>query len=584
MTLSNATNATLSLVQGFTFGAVDYAVFTLLLVVSAGIGVYFGFFSGENNTADEYLLGGKRMKPWPIAISLVSSQLSAASVITIPAEIYSYGINFAFLAAGIIFVTPILCFVILPVFYNNNISNCYEYLQLRFNKQTRQLVTFSFVFTAFLLCPVFTFIPALAFSQVTGFNIHLINATVCSICVFYTMFGGIKAVVWTDVIQASVMVLSIILVSIMGIVAIGGIDKVFERAYDGGRLDINWTFDPRTRTSFISCFVGGLCLWTKNLGLNQTCVQRVSALPSLQAARKALLIFTILFLMVTFVNVFTGVLMFSNYFDCDPITVGIVEKPDKMMPFYVQDIVGHLKGMPGVFISCVFSAALGSTSANLNTLAGVCYFDYIKPFIKHTEHKANIIMKTFVFFTGVYCVLGGFVVEKSNSILQTVLTVSGISFGTILGVFFLGLLVPKAHGKPALIGIIVAMILMVGLIFGTQRRMQNGRLVYKTLPSRVDGCDRFNFTHHSSIFTQIPKPIRDGPEFNDEFSIFDISFNWYKFIGAILVWVVAIPLSYIMPNDKKLDPKLLSPVISPFVKYDAVNTEDFVLNEKPMNQ
>ncbi|XP_055905168.1 sodium-coupled monocarboxylate transporter 2-like [Eupeodes corollae] len=582
-TMNNVTDSMSSLANNFTFGAVDYTVFTLLLVISAVIGVYFGFFSGDNDTTDEYLLGGKRMKPWPVAVSLVSSQLSAASVVTIPAELYAYGISFTFMILSVIFVVPIICFVVVPVFYNNNISNCYEYLQLRFNKQTRQLVTFSFVCSIFLLLPIFTFIPALAFSQVTGFNIHLINAIVSSICIFYTMFGGIKAVVWTDVVQAAVMFISIVLVSTMGIIKVGGLDTVFERALNGGRLDVNWSMDLRARTSFISCFVGGLCLWTKNIGFNQTCVQRLSALPSLRDARKCLVYFLCIFIGVMFFNCLTGIVMFSKYFDCDPVTAGIVEKPDKLVPYYVQDIVGHWKGMPGVFISCVFSAALGSMSATLNTLAGICYFDYVKPFIRHTEQKANLVMKMIVFITGVYCVMAGFVVEKSSSIIQSVFTISGITYGATLGVFLLGLLVPKAHGKAALIGFISGVILMVGLISVTQYRIQVGEINYKTLPARVDGCDRLNVTLHSSIFTEnassVVSEVREYPE---EFSIFDISFSWYKFIGMILVWAIAIPLSFIIPNNKKLDPKLISPVISQFVRYNPVKTDDCILKEKEM--
>lgn len=118
-----------------------------------------------------------------------------------------------------------------------------------------------------------------------------------------------------------------------------------------------------------------------------------------------------------------------------------------MMPFFVQDVMGHLLGMPGIFISCVFSAALSTMSALLNSLAGVVYFDYIKPFIKHTDARANNIMKVFVVVMGCYCILGGFVVQKFSSILQTILTITGINTGAVVGVFLLGMFVPRVNGK-----------------------------------------------------------------------------------------------------------------------------------------
>lgn len=125
----------------------------------------------------------------------------------------------------------------------------------------------------------------------------------------------------------------------------------------------------------------------------------------------------------------------------------IVEKADKMMPFFVQDVVGHLKGMPGVFISCVFSAALSTMSAYLNSLAGVVYFDYIKPFINHSDSRANAIMKLFVMAMGCYCIAAGFIVEKFSSILQAILTIVSLNTGAVVGVFLLGIFVPRVNGK-----------------------------------------------------------------------------------------------------------------------------------------
>lgn len=120
-----------------------------------------------------------------------------------------------------------------------------------------------------------------------------------------------------------------------------------------------------------------------------------------------------------------------------------------MVPFFVQDIMGHLIGMPGLFISCVFSAALSSMSAMLNSLAGVVYFDYIKPRIKkyHTEERANFIMKIIIVAMGCYCVAGGMMVERFDSILQLVITITGINTGSVVGIFLLGMLVPRTNGK-----------------------------------------------------------------------------------------------------------------------------------------
>lgn len=126
MSLLNITESVLQNVNKFTFDTADYVVFIVMLSISAGIGAYFGFFDKSADTTEEYLMGGKRMKTIPIAISLVASQLSAISIMTVPAEMYTFGINWCFNVACMICVIPILCWVVTPVFYNNNISNCYE--------------------------------------------------------------------------------------------------------------------------------------------------------------------------------------------------------------------------------------------------------------------------------------------------------------------------------------------------------------------------------------------------------------------------------------------------------------------------
>lgn len=119
------------------------------------------------------------------------------------------------------------------------------------------------------------------------------------------------------------------------------------------------------------------------------------------------------------------------------------------MPYFVNDLVGNVSGMPGLFISCVFSASLSTVSAYLNSVAGIIYKDYICKIrgFKHTESRANVIMKSIVVAVGVYSVLLGFVLEKSSSLFQAIYTVIGLTTGIVFGVFTLGLFYPKANSK-----------------------------------------------------------------------------------------------------------------------------------------
>ncbi|KAH8306344.1 hypothetical protein KR018_008410 [Drosophila ironensis] len=572
-----ATAATVVPDSQFIFNSTDYFVFALMLGISAAIGVYFGFFAKGADTTEEYLMGGKRMKTIPIAISLVASQLSAISIMTIPAEMYAFGVNWFFNVVCMVIVVPLLNYVVIPVFYNNNITNCYEYLEMRFSRKVRILQTFLFIMTMFFMLPIFIFLPSLAFSQVTGFNVHIINTIVCAICVFYTMFGGIKAVVWTDVIQATIMVMSVVLVGVLGAHRVGGLSEVLRIASEGGRLDVNFNFDPTTRSTIWNVFSSATLMWAGYVGLNQSCVQRIVSLPSLSHARRSLVLFGCGFILIMFFNCFTGVVMYSRFHACDPIESGHVSKVDKMVPYFVQDTVGHLWGMPGVFISCVFSAALSTLSASINSLGGVVYFDYIKPYIHHTEHKANVIMKLFVLFAGVYCIFGGMVVERFNSILQVLYSIGGVSFGSTCGVFLLGMLIPKAHGKAALSGVLISIACMATIVI-----LSWGRNHYDTLPKSTEGCavplNQTSTTELPTATASYPllSSTTESPLKDEGFSILDLSFNWYTVVGFIITWLVAIPLSYILKDnpDVKRDPKLLSPVVQPFVSYELAQVEE----------
>lgn len=112
-------------------------------------------------------------------------------------------------------------------------------------------------------------------------------------------------------------------------------------------------------------------------------------------------------------------------------------------------MVGHISGMPGVFVSCVFSASLSTASATMNSLAGIAYNDYVRPLnlFKHNDRNANRSIKVLTIVLGMISILGGVVVDNFSSIFQLVNTIAGTTTGAIFGVFTLGMLYPWANAK-----------------------------------------------------------------------------------------------------------------------------------------
>jgi len=303
------------------------------------------------------------------------------------------------------------------------------------------------------------------------------------------------------------------------------------------------TFDLTTRETFWNTLFGGFVLWGTYVGLNQSCIQRIVSVPSKTHARWAIWLFCLGFIVIMSLNCFTGLVMYAFYHDCDPLKLKFVEKADGLLPFFVQEVVGHLKGVPGIFISSVFSAGLSTMSANLNSLAAIIYDDYIREFklMRHTERRANLTMKVLTAVIGVYCIFMGFVVAKFGHILQIVFTISGIVSGAIMGVFMLGMLWPWANKTGALYGSVTSLLTVLYIVVHGQISISNGDLKYSSLPTRIDGCEAhgYNMTGFTGFNATIIEPL-----YVESFSMGKISYMWYTVIGFLITWFVGIAVSY----------------------------------------
>nr|ABN49280.1 IP17450p [Drosophila melanogaster] len=273
------------------FGIVDYLVFIAMLAVCAVIGFYFGFIEKKQkkqklagkdgggaagveerrgSEALDYLVGGRQMKVFPVALSLVASFVSGISLLGTSTEIYVYGTQYAFILVTLAISGAISWYIFLPVFCNLQLTSTYEYFEMRFNKSVRLLGSAFFTGANLIWLPIVIYVPALAFNQVTGINIHVITPIVCLVCIFYTTAGGLKAVVWTDVIQTVIMIGAVIFVIIKGTLDVGGLGVVIQRNFDSGRIEWpEFTLDPKVRMSMLALMVGCVGHNCYQFGCNQ---------------------------------------------------------------------------------------------------------------------------------------------------------------------------------------------------------------------------------------------------------------------------------------------------------------------------
>ncbi|XP_035773784.1 sodium-coupled monocarboxylate transporter 1-like [Anopheles albimanus] len=559
--------------QRLLFSVIDYVIFFSMLGMSAMIGLYYGFFAKQKqNTTTEYLLGSKQMKVFPVAMSMTATHISAITMLGVPAEMYKYGTQYWACSISGTIVTIFMVYVFLPVFHELQTVSCYGYIEQRFDKRTRTLASGLFMFYCLLNTPVIIYAPAIAFSQVTGINVHIITPLICCICIFYTTFGGIRAVIWTDTLQFGAMLCALCVVMVLGTLQLGGVVNVFQLAEAGGRLIwFNMDPDPFLRTSFWLVSVGLTSMWISNIGVTPECVQRFLTIPDISSAKKAVWIFGVGHILVKVASVYNGMLIFGKYHDCDPIHDGTVQKYDQIFAYYVLDTARKIPGLPGLFVVGVFSAALSSMSTSMNTLSGTLFEDFIRPRFTFKEDTASMIVKIMVVTIGVLCLGLVFVVEQLGSIFSLAISVSGVTSGTMLGIFFLGMFSPHVNGKGAFWGAISSLLALSAIAVGAQLEILKGQLKYESLPFRYDGCDGFNVTGtETSTFYR----DADGHDNAEVPWIFRIGFMYYSLLGTIIVIVVGIAVSCVTGGQKDHVPlSLLTPWVRPLFRFHKLTTE-----------
>lgn len=564
-----------------------------MLAISAVVGVYWGFMK-KQTTQNDYLLGGRKLKVVPVAMSLVASFVSGITLLGSPTEVYMYGTQYAFIMGGIFLMSFVMTQVYLPVFHELKITSNYEYLSMRFDNRLRLFGSALFAISLIGWLPIVIYVPALAFNQVTGVNIYLVTPIVCLVCIFYTSAGGLQAVVWTDVIQITAMFGAMTLVAIKGTLDVGGISVVWQRNMDSGRIEApNWDPNPLERHTVWSLVVGGLIYWLQANTVNQTMVQRYLALPTLRGAKCAVILFCIGISVLYCFCLYCGLLIYARFYDCDPLQTKLAKAKDQLLPLLVMDVLGDIPGLPGVFVAGVFSAALSSLSTSLNSMSAVVLEDFYKPFFKRelTDKQANWLMRGVVVFLGTLCVGLVFIVERLGTVLQLTMTLEAITMGPQLGVFSMGILMPWIDSTGALVGGLSGLATMAWWCLSAQMAIARGQIVHPHKELTTSGC-QYNYTLVEA--TTAPNEIIEAAN-----PILRVSYMWYTLAGALVTMCVGAAVSrlnrargktHLPPSPKLLAPQLRRlykepphPTDEPYIRAYGQNKEACQANPTSIN-
>ncbi|XP_077482936.1 sodium-coupled monocarboxylate transporter 1-like [Amblyomma americanum] len=469
------------------FGAADYSVLCAMLCVSSGIGLYFAWRDRRDQSNQSFLLGNRQLGLLPVSLSMMASLQSATTVLGYPAEMYYRGTQFWVAIFGLAISNVIAAEVFLPVFYRLQLTSVNSYLERRFcSNAVRLLGSLTFIVNTILYMGVVLYGPSLALESVTGFPVWSSIVVIGLICTLYTALGGMKAVVWTDAFQMTIMLGGMLNVVIWGAAKVGGIAEVWTIAADRGRLQfLNTQLDVHHTNSLWTVLLGTTFVWLASYGTSQTQVQRFCSVSSLRKAKAAIYINIPGVMMNISLSCLAGLVIFAHYADCDPVKVGKISSPDQLVPYFVMKAMNSVPGLPGLFVACVFSSALSTLSSGFNSLAAVTWEDLLVRHISLTPRQEAYVTKIIAALYGLLTIGLAFVAGTVGSILKAAFAMSGALSGPLLGVFTMGLLIPPCNKKGALTGLLLGEAMCLWVVVGS--------LLYATsdeelLPTSVEGC------------------------------------------------------------------------------------------------
>lgn len=223
------------------FSIYDYAVVAFMLIVSLGIGVFYGFFEKKAPAeagSNDFMLGSG-MTVFPVTLSLTTSFITAIELLGNPAEMYFYGGQYALIVIAMILVIPFALKIFYPIYDDMKLTSCYEYLGVRFGKELRVFGGCLYILQMCFYTSVAVLAPAIALSKTTGLDTRLAIVLIYIVCIFYSSQGGLKAIVIADTFQTCILVISLLLVLVIGTyMQDGGISEIFKINYEKGRLDV----------------------------------------------------------------------------------------------------------------------------------------------------------------------------------------------------------------------------------------------------------------------------------------------------------------------------------------------------------
>jgi SSS family transporter len=456
------------------FGVLNWIT---LLAYLGGL-LVIGFVCARNTqTTDDFYLGGRAIPWWAAGMSIFGTALSAITYLSLPARVYGTSWAAILLNAGILIIAPLIVYAYIPCLRRINAVTAYQYLEDRFDIGLRLFGSASFIVFQLFRMGIVVFLPALALAAVTGFNLTLCILLMGVIATVYTAFGGIKAVIWTDVIQVVVLIGGALLA--LGIV-ISNLDDGFSTLISMGKeagkfemppIEWSWATDSFMVLILGAIFSNALVTYTSD----QAVVQRYLTTSSEKEAQKAVWTNAVLAIPATFIFAVMGIALFVFY-KSNPELLGPLQKNDQILPWFVAHQMPA--GLAGLVIAGVFAAAMSSLDSSMHSICTAVSNDFVLRFKTDWSDKDQLsFARRLVAGLGVLGTAFAIILStmEVGHIFDLLIGFIGLIGSPLAGLFLIGLFVKRARRTHAWIGVICSIFALAyakyftnlnGLLFG----------------------------------------------------------------------------------------------------------------------
>ena len=439
------------------FGVLNWSILGLYLLANICLGFAL---SKRVETAEDFYLGRRTTPWWAIGVSVVATYVSALSFLGGPAWVYEESLAVIAIHMNYPLVIFIVITIFLPFFYNSGVASIYEYQERRFGPASRSVMSGIFLVSQALTSAAILYATSLVIQFITGMDVVTAIVIVSAIAVVYTMMGGIAAVIWTDVIQAVVLLVGAVIIffALLSELPMPVAELLAELKSTGKTTTLDWSFDFTKEATVWSGVIAMTLFHTTVYGANQMMVQRTLAAKTIGDAKKSFLMMGYVAFFIYFLFMFLGVLFYGYYEGRE------FDNGNTIILQFVGDY--GMPGLMGVIAAAVIAASMSSLDSSLNSMATVSTIDFYQRYFKPDKGARHYLMvsRWFTLAWAAAIVIPAILYSRSEgSILQTLSQVGAYFVGAKLSMYGLGFFSRHATERGVLVGVAVGFLVVWGV-------------------------------------------------------------------------------------------------------------------------